>query len=152
MANAIGVGPRVAALGALLLATAGARAAPAADRPAAPIYLRAGQEVTLPVMIQGDRVILGVPRLSKLGTARPRPGEITIGLTPGDKDLYAHVIATERTAVPIDFVATGLVGEIKIDERVLCGRLDQPFSVHIGSVSWRVSLNTFEVGKGGECR
>ena len=39
----------------------------------------------------------------------------------------------------------------QIDERVICGRLDQPTSVHIGSVSWRVSLNSFEVGKGGPC-
>ena len=93
-----------------------------------------------------------MPRQSKLGTAQPKEGEITVGLTPGDKKtLYSQVLVTEKTSVPIDFVATGLIGEIKIDERVICGRLDQPTSIHIGSVSWRVRLNSFEVGKGGPC-
>ena len=152
MASLIGLG--TTALAALALATFGARAAPAVDGNAQSFSLKAGQEVTLPVAIQGDRVILGAARPSKLGAAQPRDGEITVGLTPGDKKtLYSQVIVTEKTAVPIDFVATGLIGEIKIDERVICGRLDQPTSVHIGSVSWRVSLNTFEVGKGGgPCR
>jgi len=135
-----------------LLAAVGARAGPAAGGPAQSFSLKAGQEVTLPITIQDQRVILGVPRQSKLGTAQPKDGEITIGLTPGDKKtLYSQVIVTEKTAVPIDFVATGLIGEIKIDERVICGRLDQPTTMHIGSVSWRVSLNSFEVGKGGPC-
>jgi len=139
MAHSIGI----AAVGAVLLAAAGAEPG---------IYLRAGQEVTLPVAIANGHVVLGAGRLSKLGTAQPRDGEITIGLTPGDATLYARLIASEKTSLPIDFVATGWVGEIKIDERVLCGRLGQPIESHIGSVSWRVSLHDFTVGKGGDCQ
>jgi hypothetical protein len=152
MASTIRVGVGAVTLAATFLAAVGASAAPAAGGPAQSFSLKAGQEVTLPITIQDQRVVLGAPRPSKLGAAQPKDGEITVGLTPGDKKtLYSQVIVTEKTAVPIDFVATGLIGEIKIDERVVCGRLDQPTSVHIGSVSWRVSLNTFEVGKGGPC-
>jgi hypothetical protein len=152
MTRTIGVGLRAVAFGASLLAVVAARAAPATGGPAQSFSLKAGQEVTLPITIDGQRVVLGVPHQSKLGTAQPKDGEITVGLTPGDKKtLYSQVLVTEKTTVPIDFVATGLIGEIKIDERVICGRLDQPTSIHIGSVSWRVSLNTFEVGKGGPC-
>jgi hypothetical protein len=128
-----------------------AAAAAAAPGPGTSVSLKAGQEVTLPVTVSDGRVTLGAPVMSRLGTAQPKDGQITIGLTPGDKTLYARVLVTEKTAVPIDFVATGLIGEIKIDERVLCGRLDQPASVRIGSVSWRVSVNSFEVGKGAGC-
>jgi hypothetical protein len=152
MTRTIGVGLRAVAFGASLLPVVAARAAPATVGPAQSFSHKAGQEVTLPITIEGQRVVLGVPRQSKLGTAQPKDGEITVGLTPGDKKtLYSQVLVTEKTPVPIDFVATGLIGEIKIDERVICGRLDQPTSIHIGSVSWRVSLNTFEVGKGGPC-
>ncbi|HEY3719239.1 MAG TPA: hypothetical protein VGL41_03770 [Roseiarcus sp.] len=152
MTSLIGVGLWTATFAALFLTAVGARAAPAARGPAQSFSLKAGQEVTVPITIEGQRVVLGVPRQSKLGTAQPKEGEITVGLTPGDKKtLYSQVLVTEKTSVPIDFVATGLIGEIKIDERVICGRLDQPTSIHIGSVSWRVSLNTFEVGKGGPC-
>ena len=152
MTSLISVGLWTATFAALFLTAVGARAAPAAGGPAQSFSLKAGQEVTLPITIEGQRVILGVPRQSKLGTAQPKDGEITVGLTPGDKKtLYSQVLVTEKTSVPIDFVATGLIGEIKIDERVICGRLDQPTSIHIGSVSWRVQLNSFEVGKGGPC-
>src|SRR5271169_4348080 len=141
-----------ATLGGVLLALICAREAACAERGAPRFDLRAGQELTIPVTIVDGHVTLGAPTASKLGTAKPKDGEITVGLTPGDKKtLYSQVLVTEKTAVPIDFVATGLIGEIKIDERVICGRLDQPTSMHIGSVSWRVSLNTFEVGKGGPC-
>ncbi len=135
----------VAMLGATLLPLPSASAEPS-------IVLRSGQQVTLAITIRGDRIDLGAPRLSKLGSAGPTEGEITIGLTPGDATLYSRLIATEKTSVPIDFVATGWVGEIKIDERVLCGRLGPPTETRIGSVSWRVSLHDFTVGKGAECQ
>jgi hypothetical protein len=129
------------------------RAAPLPAKPPVSFSLKAGQEVTLPITIEGQHIVLGAPRPSKLGTAQPQDGEITVGLTPGDKKtLLSQVVVTEKTPIAIDFVATGLIGEIKIDERVVCGRLDQPTSVHIGSVSWSVSLNSFEVGKGAACQ
>jgi hypothetical protein len=153
MASLIRIEACAAALAALMVSAVCARAAPAAGGPAQSFSLKAGEEVTLPITVQDQRVVLGAPRQSKLGTAQPKDGEITVGLTPGDKKtLYSQVVVVEKTAVPIDFVATGLIGEIKIDERVICGRLDQPTTMHIGSVSWRVSLNSFEVGKGGPCQ
>lgn len=132
--------------GAALAATAKVPAKLAAAR----YDLRIGQELTFPASIVDGKVVLGPPRLSQLGAAAPGIGEITVGLTPADKGtLYAHIVAVEKTAVPIDFVATGLLGSVKIDERVVCGRLDGPISAHIGSVSWVVALHDFEVGKGG---
>ena len=136
---------------AALLASSGANAASAKTQSPPPLDLHAGQELTIPIMIVEGRVVTGVPRLSKLGTAHPNDGEITVGLTPGDKDLLAQILVTEKSSLPIDFLATGLNGGTKIDERELCGRLDAPFSSHIGSVPWRVSLHGFEVGKGAPC-
>ena len=142
-----------AALGAVVIAggsPGAALAAMATAKAAAPSYdLRVGQELTIPASVVDGKVVLGAPRLSKLGVATPGIGEITVGLAPADKGtLYAHIVAVEKTVVPIDFVATGLIGSVKIDERVVCGRLDGPISAHIGSVSWLVSLRDFEVGKG----
>jgi hypothetical protein len=142
-----------ATLGACLCVVFGAREATSAEAKPPKLDLKAGQELTIPVSIVDGHVSLGAPRGSKIGTAQPKEGEITVGLTPGDKKtLLSQVLVTERTSAPVDFVATGLIGEIKIDERVVCGRTDAPVAMHIGSVSWRVSLNTFTVGKGdGNC-
>ena len=142
-----------AAFGAVLGAVLGLREAASTEAKPPKLDLKAGQELTIPVAIVDGHVTLGAARPSKLGAAEPKQGEITVGLTPGDKTtLLSQLLVTEKTAVPIDFVATGLIGEIKIDERVICGRIDAPVKGHIGSVSWRVSLNTFTVGKGdGTC-
>jgi hypothetical protein len=150
----LAIPPWPAALGALLLLAAFYARGAVGKEPHAPtLDLKAGQELTIPIAVVDGHVTLGAPRPSKLGTAQPREGEITVGLTPGDKaTLLSQLLVTERTAIPIDFVATGLIGEIKIDERVICGRTDAPVTGHIGSVSWRVSLNTFTAGKGnGSC-
>ena len=142
-----------AALGAWLCVMLGARGAASAEAKAPKLDLKAGEELTIPVAIVDGHVTLGAPKSSKLGTAQPTQGEITVGLAPGDKKtLLSQVLVTEKTSAPVDFVATGLIGEIKIDERVICGRTDAPVTMHSGSVSWRVSLNTFTVGKGdGSC-
>ncbi len=123
-----------------------ARAAEAATQA---FDLHAGQELTFAVMVAGGKVEVAKPRPSKLGAAAPKEGEMTVGLSPRDKEGYEHVIVVEKTSLPIDFVATALVGDIKIDERVLCGRLDTPASSRIGASNWRVRLHEFEVGKGG---
>ena len=151
----LAIPPWPAALGALLVLAAFfyARGAAGKEPRAAKLDLKAGQELTIAIAVVDGHVTLGAPRLSKLGTAQPREGEVTVGLTAGDKaTLLSQLLVTERTSVPIDFVATGLIGEIKIDERVICGRTDAPVTGHIGSVSWRVSLNTFTQGRGdGTC-
>jgi hypothetical protein len=61
--------------------------------------------------------------------------------------------ASEKTSAPVDFIATGLIGDIKLDEVRLCGRLDAPSTTRIYSGSWRISLNRFAVDQDGQaCR
>jgi hypothetical protein len=140
---------RICLAGLALAPSLGEAAGPAPVK----LDLKAGQELTIPASIVDGKVVLGPARLGKLGAARPAEGEIVVGLTPGDKQtFYSQLLVTERLPAPVDFVATGLIGEIKIDERVVCGKIDAPISQHIGSTAWRVALSGFEVGKGtGTC-
>jgi len=139
-----------AALPLLLVAPCSADSLP--QKPT-PFDLKPGQELTIPVAVVDGQVVVGAPRPSKLGTAAPKDGEITVGLTPAPAgSYYETVTAKENTAAPIDFLATGVNAYVKIDEAVICGRLDAPIAAHIGSVPWRFWLNGFEVGKGaGSC-
>jgi hypothetical protein len=115
-----------------------------------PLVLKAGQELTFAVTVANGVATAAPALLGKLGGAQAKDGEIVVGLTPRDKELYSQLIVTEKTAAPIDFVATGHIGEIVIDERVICGRVGAPFQQHIGGVSWTVELHDFTVGKGCE--
>jgi hypothetical protein len=115
-----------------------------------PLVLKAGQELTFALTVANGVATPGPARLGRLGGAQPKDGEIVVGLTPRDKDLYSQVMVMEKTPVPVDFVATGHIGEIVIDERVICGRLGAPFQQRIGGVSWTVELHEFTVGKGCE--
>ena len=134
------------------LAAATPLAAPA-QQPAPILDLKPGQEVTFAVTVADGRVELGTARLSKPGGAQPKDGEITVSVVKHGLSPYADLTATEKTSDPVDFVATGLIGDIKIDEIVVCGRLDAPATARIGSGSWRVSLNRFSVRpSGAECR
>lgn len=138
-----------AAIGAFACGALAPHASLAAQSGEQAFDLHAGQELTFAVTIADGKVTLGTPRLSKLGAAQTKDGEMTIGLTTRDKDLRDQVIVTEKIAVPVDLLATGLIGAIKIDEAVLCGRLDAPASAHVGAVAWRVRLHDFEVRKDG---
>ena len=120
-----------------------------AERDAQAFDLHSGQELTFAVKIADGAVTLGPPRASRLGAAQPAKGEMTVGLSKRDETLHEQVIVTEKTPVPIDFLATALVGATKIDEAVLCGRLDAPSSAHIGAISKRVSAHDFEARKDG---
>jgi hypothetical protein len=108
------------------------------------LELKAGQALTFAATIADGKVTLGPARLGKFGEMQPADGEITVGLSPKDKTLYENVVVIEKTAKPVDLLATGLVGEVKIDEVLLHGRLDAPVSARIGAVSWTVWLNDFE--------
>jgi hypothetical protein len=134
----------------LLLAGAVA-AAPAAKpvKPASPtkLVLKAGQAVAFPASLVDGKVVLGPARMGRFGELQPADGEIAVGLSPKDKTLYENVVVVEKTAAPIDFLATGMVGNIKIDEVAVKGRLDAPFEHRIGATSWTVWLNGFEAGK-----
>jgi hypothetical protein len=110
------------------------------------LELKAGQAITVPALIANGKVALGQARLGKFGEMQPADGELMIGLAPRDKTLYENVVVIQRTSKPVDFVATGLIGNIKIDEIVLHGRLDGTVISRIGAVSWTVSLNGFEIG------
>jgi hypothetical protein len=131
------------------LAIAAAPQAAWAQTPGPTLDLRPGQEMTFAVTIVDSRVTLGPARVSKPGTAQPKEGEITIAVVKQGLSPYADLTVSEKTATPIDFVATGLIGNIKIDEVELCGRLDAPLSKHIGSASWRISLSRFAVHQSG---
>jgi hypothetical protein len=141
------------ALGALVLALGSACEASRAEDLGPTVELKPGQEIAFPVAIVDGRVVLGKSRLLKPGATQPEDGEIAVNIVKHDPSPYADLTASEKTSAPIDFVATGLMGDIKIDEVKLCGRLDAATSAHIYSGSWRVSLNRFSLGHGGEaCR
>lgn len=116
--------------------------------------LKPGQEATFAVVVADGRVKLGPSRLTKPGDLTPKDGEVTVAVVKHGLSPYAELTATEKTSDPIDFVATGLIGDIKIDEIVVCGRLDAPVTARIASGAWRVSLNRFSVrsSEGAGCR
>ena len=128
-----------------LLAAAGVALAAPQPKPEK-LTLKAGQALTFPAKIEGGKVVLGSARRGVYGKMEPQAGEMTVGLSPRDKDLYDHLVVVEKTAAPIDFVATGLIGEIKIDERVVNGALGAPVTQRIGGTSWTVWLHEFEAG------
>ena len=132
-----------------LLAAAGVAAATPAAKPVK-LMLKAGQALAFAASVVEGKVVLGAARLGKFGELQPGEGEIVVGLSPKDKTLYENVVVVEKTAAPIDFLATGLIGEIKIDERDIHGRLDAPVTQRIGATSWTVWLNGFEPGAAGK--
>ncbi len=128
-----------------------ANGAPAQD--AGPhVDVKPGQAVEIPVTIAGGAVTLGRPRRLAPG-AEPGDGEIVVAVVKHGLAPYAELTAKEKTPEPIDFVATGLIGDIKIDEIKVCGQLFGPARGRIASGSWRVSLNSFAVrADGQDCR
>ncbi len=114
-----------------------------AASPKNPFTLKGGEQLIFSVDIADGKVTLGTPRLVKLGAAEPKDGEISVGLTPRDKELYSQIVVTERTSKPIAFVATGHIGEVVIDEREVEGKLGATYQQHIGGVSWTVVLHDF---------
>jgi hypothetical protein len=127
-----------------VLAAGAAIAAPAAKP--VKLELKAGQALAFAASVKDGKVALGPARRGKFGQLQPGPGEIVVGLSPKDATLYENVVTVEKTVAPIDFLATGLVGNIKIDEIEVKGRLDEPMTQRIGATSWTVWLNDFEPG------
>jgi hypothetical protein len=115
----------------------------AAEGPGSALALKLGQGVTFGATLVNHTVTLGSPRRSTPEAAQPKDGEIAVSIVKHGRSPYAELIASEKTSAPIDFVATGLIGDIKIDEVVVCGRLGEPVSSRIASGSWRVSLSRF---------
>ena len=123
-----------------------AAAVAAAPKPVK-LELKAGQAIAFPVTVAEGKATVGAGKLGVFGKLEPGPGEIVVSLSPRDKDLYDQMVIVEKTPAPVDFVASGMIGEIKIDERVVKGRLDQPVTQRIGGTSWTVWLHDFEVAK-----
>ena len=141
------------ALGASVLALGSACEASREEDLGLTVELKPGQEIAFPVAIVDGRVMLGKQRLLRPGATQPNDGEIAVNVVKHDPSPYADLTASEKTSAPVDFVATGLMGNIKIDEVRLCGRLAAATSAHIYSGSWRISLNRFSVGHAGDvCR
>ena len=120
-----------------------------ADLAAQRLDLKRGQQAIFAVTIADGKATLGPPRLAKAGTEEPKDGEIAVGVVTHGLSPYADLTVTEKTQAPVDFVATGLVGDIKIDEVVVCGQLLTPTTGRIASGSWRVSLTRFTAHSGG---
>ena len=137
-------------LSAFVLALGSAREAAGAEDLGLTVELKPGQEIAFPVAIVGGHVAPGKARLLRSGAARTNDSEIMVSVVKHDSSPYADLTVSEKTSAPVDFVATGLIGNIKIDEVKLCGRLDAATSAHIYSGSWRISLNRFSVGQGGK--
>ena len=119
--------------------------APRAQQAGAGLVLKPNQEIVFALSVANGKIGLGPGRLERPGAGAPKDGEIAVGIVKHGLSPYADLTATEKTSAPVDFVATGLIGDIKIDEIVVCGRLDAPATAHIASGVWRVSLNRFAV-------
>ncbi len=144
---------RVALTAGAVLFAAGPSGAKPTQGSASTVDLKPGQELTFSVAEADGRVTLGPAQASKPGTARPRDGEITVSMVKHGLSPYAEITASEKTSEPVDFVATGLIGDIKIDEVVLCGQMVGSATNRIASGSWRVSLSRFSIRQSGQdCR
>ena len=130
------------ALGAFVLALGSACEAAGAEGLGPTVELKPGQEIAFSVAIADGHVTPGA-----------RASGVTRGFGRRRRDhgrrrqtrflALCRPTASEKTSAPVDFVATGLIGNIKIDEVKLCGRLDAPTLAHIYSGSWRISLTGF---------
>jgi hypothetical protein len=125
-----------------------------ADSAVAPtVTLKPGQEAVFTVTVLDGRVTPGVARRANVAATEPKEGEIAVSVARRSLSPYVEVTATEKTPAPVDFVATGLIGDIKIDEIVICGRLDAPATARIASGAWTISLNRFSVRENdAECQ
>jgi hypothetical protein len=122
-----------------------------AQEAAKPLVLKPGQAIAFAVSIADGKATAGAWRIGKLGALEPTDNEIVVGMTPRGKDDYSQLVILEKTAQPVDFVATAHIDKVVIDEREICGRLNAPFQQHIAGNSWSVVLRDFSVGK-GECK
>jgi hypothetical protein len=113
------------------------------------VDLKPGRAVAISVTIADGVATLGPARASNPGSP-PKDGEIVVTVIKKGLSPYAALTAAEKTARPVDFVATGLIGDIKIDEIKICGRLDAPIEARIASGSWRISLNRFAARADGQ--
>jgi hypothetical protein len=147
MAKTLGALASILAFGVLSSAAAGAERAQGKEHK---IELRPGQAIVIPVAVVEQGVVLGIPHGVKPGAVAPEEGEIEVEVVKKGLSPYADLSASEKTDAAVDFVASGLIGNIKIDEVVVCGKLDTPSKTRIASGAWIVSLHGFTVHKDGQ--
>ena len=127
--------------------------APALATEKAPSYdLKPGQEIAFLASVADGKVVLGNPRLGKLGSLVLQDGEIVVGLAPKVQPFYAELRTRAKTAAAIEFVATGYVGGTKIDEIVVNACPGGSAARRISNSAWLVSLKTFEPAKAEACQ
>ena len=125
-------------------------ASAAADPDAAPsVIVHAPGDAAFSVSVVDGRPMLGPAKPAKLGAGAPQDGEILISVRPPGLAPYATFTVVEKTAQPVDFVVTGLIDTIKIDEVEVCGRLGAPIAGKIAAGARKLSLNRFTPQKEG---
>ena len=144
------VAARLLAGAACVFLAAPATAAESVTPPAAPpsFFVHAPGAIAFWVLFYGDRPVLGPPR--QVAPTDPlRDDEIRIQVLPSGMAPYAKVQILENTKQPVDFVITGLIDSIKIDEIVICGRLDGAIDAKIAAGAKKLSLNRFTQRQSG---
>ena len=106
-------------------------------------------DVVFSVAFIDDQPVLGAPKPAKLGAGAPQDGEILLSVQPPGLAPYARFTVLEKTARPVDFVITGLIDSIKIDEVEICGRLGSAIAGKIAAGARKLSLNRFSPQKEG---
>ena len=131
--------------------TCAARAADAVAHPSSSppnLIIHAPGAVAFWVVFSSDAPVLGPPRT--INPADPlRDDEIMVDVLPPGMAPYAKLRIVEKTKQPVDFVITGLIDTIKIDEIVVCGRLDGDIEAKIAAGAKRLSLNRFTLRREG---
>ena len=113
------------------------------------VVIHAPGDFTVSVTFVNDLAVLGEPKPAKVGAGAPQDGEILVSVAPSGLAPYAKFTVVEKTPGPVDFVITGLIDTIKIDEVEVCGRLGAPIAGKIAAGAHRLSLNRFAPQKDG---
>ena len=113
------------------------------------VIIHAPGAFTFSVTFVNDQPVLGVPKSAKIGAGVAEDGEILISVLPSGLAPYAKFTVVEKTPRPVDFVITGLIDTIKIDEVEVCGRLGAVIAGKIAAGAHRLSLNRFAPQKDG---
>ena len=117
--------------------------AQAAGPPPGTLDLHPPGEFTFAVTFVGDQATLGPVTSSTRGTAKTADGSITVTIDPSGMAPYAKVTVVEKTPAPVDFVITGLIDSIKIDEIEICGSNEMTVTAKVAAGARRLNLNRF---------
>ncbi len=100
-------------------------------------------EFTFAVTFNGGETAFGPVTPSARGAAKTPDGSITVTIDPAGLAPYAKVTVVEKTAAPVDFVITGMIDSIKIDEIEICGSNEMAVVAKVAAGARRLNLNRF---------